>query len=639
MKSSPIDSITQTEIFNAFWERSFEGLVVIDKDRTVCMTNSSAEKLLGYAAGKLTGKNIDNILSPKQAERFNAVCKDFFSKELNDNGVQLSCFFLKKDKSEISVDVSVSNHIHSKKGPLIILLFTDVSERTRAVDEVLKEKNLYVDVLENLTDAFISFNRDWQFTYINAAAFQLLGPVKLNKSFIGQVLWDIVPEIKGSIFETNYRQVMRTGKSIVFEASSLFSDKWMEVRVSSHNNGIAAIFRDITEKKKQIEELAKSEERFSKAFHSSPISLAITQLENGQYKEVNENFLQIFEYEKGEVIGKTPFDLKMYQHASPHSREKFVAELRKNGFIHNREYTFSKSSGEPIQILLSSEVIEVDSKDYILSSMLDITEKKKNEETIAKQNESLEKKVRERTYELTQALEREKENNDLKSRFVTMASHEFRTPLASLLSSVNILEQYTKANTNEKLAKHFNRIKSSVRNLTEILSDFLSLEKIEKGKMEIMNSSFSLPDLMEKIVDETKGSLKEGQTISFTHSGNVGIYQDKKIVHNSLLNLISNASKYSSEGKPIEVISTIKEGNVIILVKDYGIGIPEKDQKNMFTLFFRAGNSGTIQGTGLGLNIVKKYMELIGGTVRFTSQENKETVFTIAFPQIAKLSQ
>lgn len=264
----------------------------------------------------------------------------------------------------------------------------------------------------------------------------------------------------------------------------------------------------------------------------------------------------------------------------------------------------------------------------------DITEKRNSQVAVHKQNEILERKVRERTIALTQALKREKENNDLKSRFVSTASHEFRTPLACLLTSVSILERYFGPEKQESVIKHFNRIKSSVKTVTEILDDLLSLEKLELGKIQVASTFFNLEEILKQTIDEMGGILKQGQCINYVHKGDPIVFQDKKIIQNTLVNLISNAIKYSSENTTIDICTEIKNKNIVCAIKDEGMGIPKTDQKNIFSLFFRAKNAETIEGTGLGLSIVKKYMTLIDGKIHFSSVEKKGSTFTIIFPKM-----
>jgi len=340
--------------------------------------------------------------------------------------------------------------------------------------------------------------------------------------------------------------------------------------------------------------------------------------------------------EKTLGYGKNELENKNIDDLIPLKVQKEFDHLRFNGKAEKLNLTLLKKDKTEMMAEVSiSNHIHSEEGPLMIMLFSNISDRYRTEQELKRENEFLESKVHEKTLELTQALEMQKENNDLKSRFITMASHEFRTPLAGILSSTAILEQYAKAAMNEKMTKHFNRIKSSVKNLTEILEDFLSLEKIESGKIEVVNSTFDLQELMEDVGEEMKGSLKKGQSMSYVHEGESKVFQQQKIIRNSLLNLISNAIKYSPENKPIELKTETRNGEVKITIKDYGIGIPAKEQANIFNLFFRAKNADYIQGTGLGLNIVKKYMDLIEGNIHFSSVENEGSVFTIQFSQKA----
>lgn len=250
-------------------------------------------------------------------------------------------------------------------------------------------------------------------------------------------------------------------------------------------------------------------------------------------------------------------------------------------------------------------------------------------------NAHLERKVKERTLELTNALEREQAINEMKSRFVSFASHEFRTPLSAILSSASLIEKYREPEQEPNRLKHINRISSSVRNLTDILNDFLSLAQLDKGAIEVQKDTFDLRDFLEMIVDEMEGMItKKKQSIIYKHEGETIVVQPKKILKNILLNLLSNASKYSPDEKEIVLSSSLADNKVTITVKDNGIGIPETDQEKLFGEFFRASNVGNIQGTGLGLNIVKRYMELLDGNIDLISRPQMGTTITIEFPQL-----
>ncbi|MCC9166850.1 hybrid sensor histidine kinase/response regulator [Pontibacter harenae] len=246
------------------------------------------------------------------------------------------------------------------------------------------------------------------------------------------------------------------------------------------------------------------------------------------------------------------------------------------------------------------------------------------------------KSLYEAEQEVRKALQKEKELNELKSRFVTIASHEFRTPLSTVLSSASLIGKYKKTEEDEKRQKHVDRIKSSVSNLTTILNDFLSISRIEEGMIYNVPTTFDLQAFAEEVKDELQGFLKEGQDIVYKHTGEQTVVNlDKQLLKNILLNLLSNASKYSSEGKQIFFDTSTTADAIKITVQDQGIGIPKADQAHLFTPFFRAQNVTNIQGTGLGLNIVKKYIDIMNGSLFYESELDKGSSFTITFPQKA----
>jgi PAS domain S-box-containing protein len=364
--------------------------------------------------------------------------------------------------------------------------------------------------------------------------------------------------------------------------------------------------------------------------------VAITD-QKGIIKHVNDNFCKISKYSREELIGQDHRIINSSYHSKEFIRNLWVTIA--NGKIWRGELRNKAKDGTYywVDTTIVPFLNEQEKPYQYLAIRSDITQRKLAEEQLLKINEELENKVKERTLELTQALSKEKELNEMKSRFVSIASHEFRTPLSAILSSTSLVEHYTNAEQEEKRKKHIDRIKSSVRNLTSILDDFLSLEKLEQGKVEAHSSEFNLKEFIDDVIEEMDGMVKrKHQKVNFTFEGDEEVYQDKKILRNVLLNLLSNAVKYSAEGKEIHVTTEIKNGKAILSVKDEGIGIPADAQKNLFDKFFRAKNATNIQGTGLGLNIVQRYVELLDGDISFVSKENIGTTFTVKFPKIKK---
>jgi signal transduction histidine kinase len=311
----------------------------------------------------------------------------------------------------------------------------------------------------------------------------------------------------------------------------------------------------------------------------------------------------------------------------------------------------------PVEISLSN--YSVDNSKFVIAFVIDITKRKEIEHAIVDQkeklaeynlkiselNEELEKKVSLRTGQLqeairqveasrddlTKALSKEKEVGDMKSRFVSMASHEFRTPLSTILSSASLLAKYTDTEDQEKRNKHIQRIKSSVNNLTDILNDFLSIGKIEDGKIEARYNLFNVKEFISNICTEIHAIAKKGQQFEFIHSGKELVNLDDSLLRNIIFNLLSNAIKFTGENGLIQVISIVEDGKFTITIKDNGIGISEEDQQHLFERFFRASNATNIQGTGLGLHIVAKYAELMDGEITFESRLEEGTTISISF--------
>ena len=364
---------------------------------------------------------------------------------------------------------------------------------------------------------------------------------------------------------------------------------------------------------------------------------------------------EMFGYQRSELIGQ-PISVLIPQE----KREKHVGHMkgyhqkparRKMGMGMDLNGVKKDGSFFPVEISLSR--FEFDDQPWVMALVTDISTRKASELEVMKAKEELEKKVRERTKELEEsyqktkraeqeiqkAYEQEKELNELKSRFVSMASHEFKTPLANILTSATLIDKYQKEDQSENRTKHVKKIKKSVSNLNAILNDFLSLDRVESGNVNVNASQFDLVALCEETIDQLDLLLKEGQQIKLDHSiSSLEVHLDQNAMKHIIANLLSNAVKYSGENSTVTLRLKVEGNQLEIEVKDQGIRIPEEEQKNMFSKFFRAKNSLNIQGTGLGLHIIKYYVELMKGEISFSSQEGEGTSFFIRLPIKSKNS-
>ncbi len=284
--------------------------------------------------------------------------------------------------------------------------------------------------------------------------------------------------------------------------------------------------------------------------------------------------------------------------------------------IFKSEWHFVNQNNEHIPVLSSVSSLrngEGQINGFVLIAC-DITERKKQEKQIL------------------DSLEKEKKLGSIKSRFVTIASHEFRTPLSTILSSAHLAAKYKTEEDQYKRERHINRIISAVNTLTDILNDFLNVGKIEEGKISIKLSKTDIEELFRSVLHDIRANAKKGQFFIYEHSGAHQFITDQSLVRNILINLISNAIKFSPESSTIRIFSSADHHSLRFRVEDEGIGIEARDMAHLAKRFFRGSNATNIQGTGLGLHIVAKYVERLKGKMECESEAGAGTTFSIYLP-------
>jgi PAS domain S-box-containing protein len=504
-KTSIAKELKNKERLDALFNYATEGMLIVNSNAEIVITNPECEKQFGYDRDELIGVKIETLI-PERFTGRHVKQRDTYihNPRPRPMGKGMELYGRKKDGTEFPVEISLSN-FKTSEGTFVIGFIIDITERKKAEENIRKEKEIaqmYLDVAPIL---FVVFNKDHTIALINQTGCNVTG----------------------------------------YEEDELIGKKWIDIMV-------------------------REEDKASRQ--------------------------QLFE------------DLLSEKRIKLHNHENII--ITKSGderLISWNNTIIRDEKGTPVSILSAGE---------------DITDKKKAEESIRKEQE------------MKKELEKEKELNEMKSRFVSMASHEFRTPLTTILSSASLISKYPTNEDNDKRLKHINRIKSSVQNLTEILNDFLSISKLEEGKIMSHPVEIELVPFVEEIITEMNSVVKKGQQIIYSHPNQDGvfIYQDKQLLKNVLINLTSNAIKYSDENDKIYLSHEINDSLLTLKIKDEGIGIPESDKEHLFERFFRADNSTNIQGTGLGLNIVKKYVELMQGNITFASELNKGTTFIVNLP-------
>lgn len=386
-----------------------------------------------------------------------------------------------------------------------------------------------------------------------------------------------------------------------------------------------------------------------KAIIENAIDGIITIDDRGRVESMNPSASKLFQYTPEEVIGNNIAMLMPPPDREHH--DEYISRYQRTGTPHiigiGREVTGLRKDGSRFPFRLAVSEVQYSGRKIYTGFIHDLSREKEAEEKLKEYAASLEEQVEERTQslkdtvqalqkakeEVSISLEKEKELSQMKSRFVSMASHEFRTPLSAIQLSAVLIEKYASQFNNSNIAKHISKIKNAINNLTTILNDFLSLERLEAGRVEPLYTPFDVVKFAEEITEEMQLVAKDNQNIIYQHTGTGSrAMLDQALLKNCIINLIGNAIKYSGENTFIEFNTEITDTQLVIVVKDNGIGIPESDQKHLFEAFFRAHNTGNIPGTGLGLNIVTRYAGLMNGHIKFESKVNQGTSFTISFP-------
>jgi PAS domain S-box-containing protein len=368
----------------------------------------------------------------------------------------------------------------------------------------------------------------------------------------------------------------------------------------------------------------------------------------GIVESINPAALELFGFEASEVIGNNISMLMPEPYRSQHDGyiDNYKTTGKRKIIGIGREVRGLRKDGSTFPFRLAVSEVFYKNRRIFTGIVHDLTNEKEAQERLLKHTEELEEVVRDRTKDLislvselekakadvSNSLEKEKELSQLKSRFVSMASHEFRTPLSSVQLSASLIDKYIERPDFEAVKKHTTRIRGAVELLNNILKDFLSLEKLEAGMVVVKKAMINVVHLGEEIVEDMQMICKKNQHIVYQHTGpNAEFSLDAHLLKSSIINLISNAIKYSGEDTFIEFSTEIAEDVCTIIVKDNGIGIPEEDQVNLFEPFFRAHNTGSIPGTGLGLNIVRRYVTLMDGELEYWSAINKGTMIKMIF--------
>jgi two-component system, OmpR family, sensor histidine kinase VicK len=459
------------------------------------------------------------------------------------------------------------------------------------------------------------------------SSFELKGIArsKQGESFLAPVTW---AEREGDLNVTLDEQNLINISLPAPDSHLLYFDLYISQYKEEFENRLIVLFEDVTERmvlqqtlSQRINEanlllcsLTASKNYIDKVITSMADALLVTTA-SGLIKTVNQGTQKLFGYTQEELI-KKPISLVIQDK----DFLKEVDNLASSGsgeLLKDEDVICQTKTGEKIFVAFSCSAIqtEVEGLKNLVYIGRDISDRKRVEA------------------EMMRTLERERELRELKSSFISMASHEFRTPLTAIFSSTELLHYYGSTWSEDKKLKYYQRIEGAVKRMTQLLDDVLLYSKVEAGKLEFNPKPLELKNFCGEIIEEIQLSSDEKQKITFVYSGACDtVCMDEKLLHHILNNLLTNAIKYSPQDTAVIFCCSCENEEVIFEIQDKGIGIPTDDQKRLFESFHRAKNVGNIPGTGLGLAIVQKALELHGGRIMFTSEVGVGTTFRVTLP-------
>jgi PAS domain S-box-containing protein len=633
-------------VFQLLFERSADAIWLFDPQAGVFLDcNSAAVELMRAGTKeKLLGARPEDLSPPLQAD--GSLSREKTAQVIalaQERGSHRFEWLARRfDGQEVPLEVSMTP-ICANGRTIHVVFSRDITERKNSERELLELNQALERRVAERTDALTASEAlfraafqsspilsvivrmsDQKYVLVNDAFVKWSGYAReeiLGKASSEFGIWEFQDEREaawaelrrdGSIHDREYRFRNRRGDS----TTVLISFEMIQINQVTH---ILAMGIDITARK-QAEEassasearLRESEARFSAAFRASPAFLGVLRLSDAKYVLANEAYLNWMGYAQNEVLGHTCLELGMWQ--NPADRDSLLNDIRTFGSIRERECRWRNQRGELFTILLSAETIMLNDMPHMLLMALDITRRKQAEE------------------EMQKALGREKELSELKSNFVSMVSHEFRTPLGIIQSSAELLRDFHEKMKPIERLEQLESISGNTRRMAGMMEEVLVLSRLDAGKLDFQPAALDLNSFCRRVVDEVLSATSRRCAIEISlNSIPSEARADERLLGHIFTNLLSNAVKYSEPGATVHFLVTRDGSDAVCLIRDQGIGIPEEDQPQLFKAFHRGSNVGTRPGTGLGLMLVKRCVDLHGGNVQVVSKLGEGTTVTMRF--------
>lgn len=638
LELSEAELTDQNKRFHAALENMSQGLCMFDSEKRLIVCNGLYASMYGLSSDFLTpGTTFRRILEHRI--RNNVFVGDDSEKYIEER-LAAVCEDEVSTKIQLLSDGRVFAIAHR---PLVdggwVATHEDISELAKAEAMNQRLANIVEDAINEI---YVFDAESLKFIQVNASASNNLGYTMKELSNLTPL--DIQPEFTRELFEDHIAPLRNGEKThIQFDTvhrrkdGSLYDVKITLQQIRSQNQQVfAAIIEDVTGRKEVERELKQSEELFSKAFQANPVPFSISGPDGAIY-DLNEAWLTTMGYTREEAIGNSSLKLGVW--ADPKMRARFVELLKEKGTVNGFESQYRTKSGELRDVLVSGEWVLVRGEPRLFNITYDVTESKAAERQLVEDRDSLQKLVnlatadlKAKAQELEAALTKEKELNELQRQFVSMASHEFRTPLAIIDGTAQRLKKSAENLSSEEVLRRVDKIRNAVRRMTRLMESTLTAARLDEGKVVIDLQSCDIGQVISEVCMRAQEISRDHVVTCDLSDLPETIKADASALDQVLTNLLSNAIKYAPGAPDIQVKAHGEGDHVVIQVRDHGLGIDEEDLPKMFGRFFRAKTSAGIVGTGIGLSLVKTLVEMHGGTVSIDSKRDEGSTFTIRIP-------
>ncbi len=605
------------------WRRVYDlsrlGICVVHSDGAYVDVNPAYCAMLGYTREELTALSLHAVTPAENFERDRQALAT-----LKETGflTQYRKEYLRKDGRRITV-VMNSMVVHVPDGEDEIWAFVeDITERTRAEQELRKSETKFKSLFEMLPLGIARIDWEGRFLQVNPAFARMVG--RAAGEVIKLSYWDITPRSYEALELRVLEEIRAHGHTGPFEKEYIHADghrvpvvlHGVLVRAPDGEDQLWGIVEDITERKRAEQTLRESEQNYRALFEASSQGVMIN--DEKEFLHVNAAAARIFGHPLENILGRHPRELaapvQPNGELSSPAADRHISQCLREGQT-RFEWLSRRADGTdvPLDVVLTS--IEMGGRKVIQAMVTDISERKRAEE------------------ELKRALEHERELGLLKSNFVSMVSHEFRTPLGIIQSSAEILDDYLDQLDPAERREQLTSIIRNSRRMAGLMEEVLVLGRLDADRMEFQPAPLDLAALCRRLVDEVHSTSESGARVEFfTAELPAETLADERLLRHILLNLLTNAVKYSETGQSVTFHTHGADGRIEFVIRDQGIGIPPEEQRHLFTAFQRGSNVGQRPGTGLGLVIVKRCLDLHGGSLSLDSSPGRGTTATVILP-------